>query len=110
MCLYISIVSTFQLSYVMQLTPVILPTSGSKTSALKMDKNVIVNGQQKQLTLAEYHHDIQARRLQLKHKQQMHYGPFLNYLYKRPSATETHGNHIFCLKKFLNPLYGMDLV
>ena len=37
-------------------------------------------------------------------------GPFLNYLYKRPSATETHGNHIFCLKRFLNPPYGMDLV
>ena len=37
-------------------------------------------------------------------------GPFLNYLYKRPSATETQWNHIFCLKKFLNPLYGMELV
>ena len=38
LCLYISIVSTFQLSYVLQLTPVILPTSGSKTLALKINK------------------------------------------------------------------------
>ena len=37
-------------------------------------------------------------------------GPLLIYLYKRPTATETHGNHIFCLKKSTNLLYGMNLV
>ena len=37
-------------------------------------------------------------------------GPLLIYLYKRPTATETHGNHIFCLKKSTNLLYGMNLM
>ena len=37
-------------------------------------------------------------------------GPLLIYLYKCPTATETHGNHIFCLKKSINLLIGMNLV
>ena len=37
-------------------------------------------------------------------------GPLLIYLYKCPTATETHGKHIFCLKKSINLLIGMNLV
>ena len=37
-------------------------------------------------------------------------GPLLFYLYNCPRVTETPENHIFCLKKSINPLYGMSVV